>query len=308
MSITLRQLEVFVAVAKHGSFRRCAEELDISPVSVSEHIRELEKRLNCSIFSRKPGHNAQLTDAGKSVLERSKRILVDVHELASAFGPAAAKKQQIQLNMHAYLGSPLLATFEAFRNRHPQVDLRVNFANISAEQCLKQVLDNRIDLAFIITFGRELEEAAELFREEKMAIVVAKDHPLARCKSVDREQLRNTASVNLLPDNPLRRLADQVLAEAGIENKHIALETDEYPLVLDSLAKGMGYTCMFEKNLASRELQRRLTPLELDFPLATLKVRTLISPRAQRMTAVKALRAQLSDAYQQPYGILKAVK
>jgi DNA-binding transcriptional LysR family regulator len=140
-----------------------------------------------------------------------------------------------------------------------------------------------------------------------MAIVVGKDHPLARCKSVNGEQLRNQNSINLLPENPLRRLADLVLKHAGIENSCIALETDEYPLMIDSLSKGMGYTCMFERNLTDRDVQRRLTPLKLDFPLADLKVRTLISPRAERMTAVKALLQQLSSTYYKPYGLLKAV-
>ncbi len=307
MSITLRQLEVFVAVVKYGSFRRCAEELEITPVSVSEHIRELEKRLKCTIFSRRPGQNAQLTEAGRSVLDRSRKILGDVNELTRAFAPPSAERQRIQVNMHACLGSPLLTSFEGFRKRHPHVELRVSFANLSTGAIIDQVLDNRIDLAFAITYGAELEETAEPFCEEKMVIVVARDHPLASCKSVGREQLGKLASINLLPDNPLRRLADRVLEEAGIENSRIALETDEYPLMLDSLAKGMGYTCMFERNLAARDVQRRLTPLKLDFPLADLKVRTLLSPRAERMTAVKALRQQLSSAYHRPYGLLKAV-
>lgn len=307
MSITLRQLEVFVAVVKHGSFRRCADELGITPVSVSEHIRELEKRLKCNVFSRRPGHNVQLTDAGRSALDRSVKILDDVNALARAFDPPAAEKQRIQVNMHACLGSPLLSAFDSFRKRYPQVDLRVNFANVTTQEIVDQVLDNRIDLAFVITFGTELEETTQLFCEEKMGIVVARDHPLARCRSVGRAQLRNIASVNLLPENPLRRLADQVLEQAGIENGRIALETDEYPLILESLAKGMGYTCMFEKNLIARDVERRLTLLKLDFPLADLKVRTLLSPRAERMTAVKVLRQQLSSAYHQPYGLLKAV-
>lgn len=307
MSITLRQLEVFVAVVKHGSFRRCAEEMEITPVSVSEHIRELEKRLKCSIFIRRPGQSVQLTEAGKSVLTHSQKILGDVDELVRTFAPAAADKQQIMVNMHACLGSPLLSAFGRFRKLHPQIDLHLNFANVSSEKIIEQALDNHIDLAFIITFGSELEESTELFCKEKMAIVVAKDHPLAYCKSVDSAQLSNIPSVNLLPENPLRQLADRVLEQAGVNNNLIALETDEYPLILDSLTKGMGYCCMFERNLANRDVQRRLTPLNLDFSLVDLKVRTLLSPRAQRMTAVKVLQQQLSSAYHQPYELLKAV-
>lgn len=55
---TIRQLEIFARVVEHGSFRRCADQLGVSQVSISEHVRELETRLvsACSIVTRAGRH------------------------------------------------------------------------------------------------------------------------------------------------------------------------------------------------------------------------------------------------------------
>lgn len=305
MSITLRQLEVFVLVVRYGSFRRCAEELDISPVSVSEHIQELERRLRRKVFVRKPGQAPVLTGEGKTAYERSKKILDDVNGLVGDFAQRDSQRQQIVVHMHAFVGASLLTTLDNFRKQHPEIDLRVNFTNAATEATVEQVHKNHIDLAFLITFDRELESESELFAEEKLGIVVARDHPLTKYVSIKQEQLRNTPSINLQPGNPLRRLVDQVLGEVDIENTQIALETDEYELILCSLCKGMGYSCMFEKNLDIRDMRSQLTLLNLDFPLPNLKIRTMLSPRAQRIPAAIKLKSMMTQAYARPYRPVK---
>jgi DNA-binding transcriptional LysR family regulator len=84
-------------VVRHGSFRRCAEELEITPVSVSEHIQALEHRLRCKIFSRRPGQAPTLTADGKSAYNQSKKTLDDVHGLIGSFD---RKKPQMNANHH----------------------------------------------------------------------------------------------------------------------------------------------------------------------------------------------------------------
>lgn len=305
MSITLRQLEVFVLVVRYGSFRRCAEELDISPVSVSEHIQEFERRLQCKVFNRKPGQAPTLTRDGKTAYERSKKILDDVNGLVGGVEQQNSQRQQIAVHMHAFVGASLLTTLNDFRKQHPEIDLRVKFSNEATETTVEEVRKNRVDLAFLITFDRELEDESELFAEERLGIVVARDHPLTKYRSIKQEQLHNTPSINLLPENPLRRLADQALGEVNIENSHIALETDEYELILSSLCNGMGYTCMFEKNLDIRDTRSRLTLLNLDFSLPNLKIRTMLSPRAQLIPAAIKLKSMLTQAYKLPYQPVK---
>ena len=58
--ITFRQLEILSAVVEHGNFRRCAEALGISQVSVSEHMKSLEVQLGVELFLRSRGGPVQI--------------------------------------------------------------------------------------------------------------------------------------------------------------------------------------------------------------------------------------------------------
>ena len=64
--MNLHQLELFVAVAEHGSFTRAAQALHISQPSVSARIRDLESSLGHQLFEQ-VGRRIYLTDAGKAV-------------------------------------------------------------------------------------------------------------------------------------------------------------------------------------------------------------------------------------------------
>src|SRR5438270_549847 len=67
--MNLHQLELFVAVAEHGSYTRAAEALYISQPSVSARIRDLEASLGQQLFEQ-VGRRIYLTDAGHEVLVR----------------------------------------------------------------------------------------------------------------------------------------------------------------------------------------------------------------------------------------------
>lgn len=54
MNVTLRRLEVFVAVTDTGSFSRAANRLNIAQPSVSAHIRGLEREVGGPVFTRRP--------------------------------------------------------------------------------------------------------------------------------------------------------------------------------------------------------------------------------------------------------------
>ena len=72
---TGRQLEIFVAVALDGGFRRAADRLGISEASVSKQIAALERSCGGQLFARKTGSTAQLSELGGRVLETAKSAL-----------------------------------------------------------------------------------------------------------------------------------------------------------------------------------------------------------------------------------------
>ena len=75
-SITLYQLKVFAAAARHGSFQRAAEALSIAAPSVSGHIKNLEQTLRLRLFERSSGRRGvELTEGGKILRQNLRRSL-----------------------------------------------------------------------------------------------------------------------------------------------------------------------------------------------------------------------------------------
>src|ERR1700752_793796 len=79
--LTLRQLRYLDALARHGSFRRAAEECAISQPALSMQIRELEHELGAELVTRRQGGTG-VTEAGAQVARRASSILSATCDLA----------------------------------------------------------------------------------------------------------------------------------------------------------------------------------------------------------------------------------
>jgi len=79
----LTSMNVFVRVAKAGSFAGGARELGISRAMATKHIMQLEGSLGTRLFNRTT-RSLSLTDVGGSYLERCQQVLQDVEEMEAA--------------------------------------------------------------------------------------------------------------------------------------------------------------------------------------------------------------------------------
>src|SRR6516164_6010104 len=122
----LRQLEYFVAIARHGGVRRAAEELSVSPGNLSDQIKALETELGVRLFERGP-RSLHLTVAGTAFLERVDQALIALRtgrEEMLEF--AHLERGQLIVGALPGLGPFWLSRFLVdFLNRHRHVDLRL---------------------------------------------------------------------------------------------------------------------------------------------------------------------------------------
>ncbi len=81
--MTLHQLEVWIAVAKHQNFSKTADELHVRHSTVSQQIKSLEKDYGIKLYKAYPGKGIELTQAGKILLIYAKKILLEVKTLES---------------------------------------------------------------------------------------------------------------------------------------------------------------------------------------------------------------------------------
>lgn len=117
----LRQLEYFVAVARHRHFTRAAAELYVTQPALSQQIRRLEAELGLQLLARTP-QGVEVTDAGRELLRRAEAILADVSAARSAMDEhAGVLRGSVRVAAAAGEALRLPAELAAFHREHPGV-------------------------------------------------------------------------------------------------------------------------------------------------------------------------------------------
>lgn len=293
--LTLRQLEIFAQVVQHGSFRRCAKEIGVSAVSISEHIRALEQRLGQPLFERSAGGAVNLTPSGRQAHERVCNILTDINGLVRSMSGELLPQQAV-VSYHPFLSRYLSAGVERFSDTHPEISVRTALSTESTLELITKVRKNQISLAFLLVANASEAPETELIAEESMSIFVANTHPLAYLGDVAVEDITSYPAVILTQTNPLRHLTDHVLATVGLDGVRPMLETDEYGLILTEVARGKGFVCMFTDNAIDARNQG-LVPLPTRFVLPRVQVRCAVSRQVRQSPDLRVLRDEMVSAY-----------
>jgi DNA-binding transcriptional LysR family regulator len=121
-------LDVFLAVAEHGSLRRAAGVLGVRPPAVSYQLKALEQRIGTALFVRTT-RSVHLTDAGRSLLARAKPAMAELGEaLEDARSSGGARTGTIRLTL-PYIAYELTIgkKLAAFQQQFPDVSLELSF-------------------------------------------------------------------------------------------------------------------------------------------------------------------------------------
>lgn len=123
----LQCMRSFVAVADHGSFSRAAHALQIGAASVSEHVANLERHLDASLFHRTT-RSLQLTHEGTRYLEMCRDILPRIEEMDFQLARRDAEQRLsglLRVEMADGVDAFLLDAVQSFQQRHPDVSIHI---------------------------------------------------------------------------------------------------------------------------------------------------------------------------------------
>src|SRR2546427_8517990 len=182
--MTLRQLEVFLAVAREKSFSRAAKRIHSSQPTLSEHISELEGELGKKLFFRR-GREVTMTEAGRvfeqyaagavSAVEGARQALGDLDGLAHGSLLIGASTTP-----GLYVMPGIVA---AFRTRYPGVELKLQIANSQVIE--GRVKERELDLGIVggHTVGRG-EECLAAGLLDELVLVVPSGHRWAKRRDI----------------------------------------------------------------------------------------------------------------------------
>ena len=247
--ITLRQLEVFCAAARHGSFRRCAEQLGMSQVAVSEHVRMLEDRLGCLLFDRSRGGPAVLTPLGRQASQRLSTILADLNDFIDEIANRGGRDQRsVSISMPGFLLRNLYDEVSTFSKAHAELDFKLDVHDLSSEDAIGRFRQRLLDIVYVYALDDTDAPGTQFLRHEPLAIFVGPLHPLAGKALVTARELCDTPCVQLEQGNSLQSLVGRALASIGVTRSPVEIESHDFGVLLSSLQQNRGYICMFAAN------------------------------------------------------------
>jgi DNA-binding transcriptional LysR family regulator len=173
-------------VAEELSFRRAAARLHMSQPPLTVAVKSLESMVGKPLLDRSR-HQVKLTGAGRLFLDESRRILAQAERALEVARHASSGVLHL-----SHLGSATVGVLppliKSFRGNYPSIELRVSMAGTVKQ--IEMLRRGDVDLGLIrvpIEDARALK--VTVLCEEKMAIAVPADHPLANRKAVKIEML-----------------------------------------------------------------------------------------------------------------------
>lgn len=244
MSITLRQLEIFIAVAETAQVTKASKKLFVTQSAVSMALAELENQLGGSLFDRH-GRSLLLNARGRFLLPLAKDITCQVSNIETVMSERNDKLEgRIDVVASTTLGNYILPYLVgAFRRVHPNVI--VNLLVYNTRYAEKLVLDEEMDIGFVegpLSGKKEL-----LWRpwfEDELIVLCGPTDPLAHNEVFDINKdlkgkkwiMRETGSGTL----------DTVHERFGkyMSEVQIVMEMGHPEAVKRAVESGAGITCL----------------------------------------------------------------
>jgi len=263
MSITLRQLQVFVRIVQEGSLTAAAERLHLTKPAVSTALAELERRCGHPLFDRY--HNRlYLNDLGHRLLPRADELLQRSDDIDTLFDATATRTASLRIGASFTIGHQLIPwLLRDFRQDTSQPQQKVHIGN--TRQICERLAAFELDLG-LIEGEPELEcIETENWISDRMLIAAGPTHPLAG-QQTGTDDLSHQAWVLREAGSGSRNLFMYRLAPR-LGHWAVALELNATEAIINATAAGLGLSCISELEARQALKDGRLVEIPVDLDL-----------------------------------------
>lgn len=253
----LRQLTALTAVADHRSFSNAARALHTVQSNISTHIARLEREVGATLVDRSAG---TLTDAGRIVVARARRILAELDALtadvASSLGRVSGP---VRFGIIGTTGRWLLPVLLAeLTTRHP--DIRLITVDATTTSLVPQLAAGTLDLALVNLPVTDPDVETEPLFDEEHVVLSPAGHPLAAHESLELDDLAETPLLLEPPGTGFRDDLDLDAERAGTQLVSLA-EVDGIRLLVSLAQQGVGATIVPASAIQETDERTRVIPL-----------------------------------------------
>lgn len=244
---TLRQLEVFAAIARLGSFTRAAEELHLTQPTVSMQIKKLADAVGLPLFEH-VGKKVYLTEAGRALHAFTREIFDHFSKLEMTIADMKGLKQgtlKLAVVTTAKYFAPRL--LGPFCQKYPGIDVSLKVSN--RERVLERLADNQDDLYILGQPPEDIDAVAEPFLENPLVVLAPADHPLAGRKKIPLKRLTEEPFLMREPGSGTRKAVERLFADRELALK-VRMELGSNEAIKQAIVGGLGLSVLSRHTLA----------------------------------------------------------
>lgn len=262
MRITLKQLDVFCAVAREGSVTRAAAWLNLTQSATSMALSDLETQLGEKLFDR-VGRRLQLNELGARLLPLAQETVAracEIEDIANGDQPGAGRLRiGASLTIGNYLMPQLIGDY---MQAHPDAEISLDVGN--TRHVIEAVRQFSCDIGFIEGFCHEPDIEMLPWLDDELVIFAGPSHPLARQAEVSARDLADAQWILREPGSGTREVFDNAVA-GKLPGLKVRLELGHTEAMRRAVETGMGIGCASRLTLQESLAQGRIKVLAAPF-------------------------------------------
>ena len=285
--IDVYTLRLFLAVAEEGSIARAAQRENIAASALSRRLADLERTLGAPVLMRS-ARGIELTEAGKHVMERARRIATDLHRLVQdvwSISGAVVGTVRLYANPSAIVGY-LPERLRLFSDAYPEVSIELTEQR--SRDVIRACLDDRADVG--VAVGMEVSNGLDSWRfaSDPLIVLLPVGHALANMKHLKFVDVAESGLVTIQAGGALDQLLRGKAAVAKVNFKP-KLSVDSFDAACRMVEAGLGVAIVPTSAATAFAGTERFVRRELRETWAARDLFIYALQKQPRATAVDAL-------------------
>lgn len=267
MHLSLRQLQIFSAIAEAGTTTAAGELLGLSQSAVSAALGELESLLGLALFDR-VGRRLVLNGHGRALLPQARALLAGMNDIERRFRADSQTGAAVQWQVGASttIGNYLMpARIADLQERNPNAHVELVIGNTREVTTAVQRLE--VDIGLIEGPSHEPGLEVAPWQSDELVMVFGGRHPLAAAlrNGADLAQLRQARWLLREPGSGTREAAEQALLP-HLQGFAEVLQLGGTEAIKQGAVAGLGLACLSRHAVADLVTLGRLQVLDTPLP------------------------------------------
>lgn len=239
---TLRQLQVFEAIVRHGHFTRASEELFLTQPTVSMQVKKLADAIGLPLFEQS-GRNVKPTQAAQELYKACRDIFETLANLemkiADIKGIKRGRLRLCVVTTAKYIAPELLGEF---RQMYQGIDVSLKVTN--RDRVLDRMQANEDDLYIMGQAPTdEIQVDTYAFAPNPLVVMGPRNHPLIKKNKIPLRTIAEEPLILREPGSGIRDVTLRVFAAAGLRPR-VSMELGSNEAIKHAIVGGLGLSIL----------------------------------------------------------------